>query len=98
MEAPAKDLEMGKLIAVAALTELPPLTLPFCFSSWNLNVGSSLPEVTGSGRLFMKETSPAFALFQESSQARKPTPRKPAMLPKKVRRLEIRSCLDSMRQ
>ena len=98
MEAPANDLEIGKFIAVAILTEPPAMAFPFCFSSWNLKEGSSFPEITGSGRLFMKDTSPAFALFHESSQVKKPTLKKPAILPKKVRRLEMRSGLDSIAQ
>ena len=37
------------------------MTLPVDFSSANLNVGSSLPESSGSGTLFMKLVSPPSA-------------------------------------
>jgi hypothetical protein len=46
----------------------------------------------------MKDTSPAFALFHKSSQVKKPKLKKPAILPKKVRRLEMRSGFDSIAQ
>src|SRR5271154_4935665 len=50
-------LEIGSCPTVASLPKLPPMTLPWDFSKANLNVGSSLPESSGSGTLFLKGKS-----------------------------------------
>ena len=53
IETPAMPLEIGSCSTVASLPTLPPITLPADFSSSNLNVGSSLPDSSGSGTLLL---------------------------------------------
>ena len=50
--------EIGNSSTEATLTELLPKIFPADFSSSNLNVGSSLPDRSGSGTLFMNFGSP----------------------------------------
>jgi hypothetical protein len=70
--ADAEGSELGKITVVEnenkmaglvpqALAKLFPITFASDFSSSNLNVGRSLPEVGGSGTLFMKLGSPPSA-------------------------------------
>jgi hypothetical protein len=58
IEAPAIPFEIGSSSTEATLTELLPKIFPADFSNSNLNVGSSLPDRSGSGTLFMKLGSP----------------------------------------
>jgi hypothetical protein len=50
-------LEIGNCSTVASLPKLPPMTLPWDCSKANLNVGSSFPDKSGSGTLFLKGKS-----------------------------------------
>src|SRR5579871_3084254 len=61
METPAIPLEIGNSSTVASLAVFLPVTRPLDFSRENLKFGSSLPENRGSGTLFMKLGSPAWA-------------------------------------
>ena len=61
IDTPAIPFEIGNCVTVASLPKLLPMTLPSDFSSANLKVGSSLPDRSGSGTLFMKLGSPASA-------------------------------------
>jgi hypothetical protein len=51
-------LEIGNSSTVASLAVLLPVTFAFDFSRANLKDGSSLPERSGSGTLFVKLGSP----------------------------------------
>src|SRR5260370_36763136 len=60
MDTPAIPLEIGNSATPASVEMLLPITrLTFDFSRLNLKVGSSLPDRSGSGTLFMKLGSPA---------------------------------------
>src|SRR4029077_15119544 len=58
IETPAIPFEIGNCSTVTSLPKLFPRTLPFDFSSSNLNAGNSFPDNTGSGTLFRKLLSP----------------------------------------
>src|SRR5438132_12982910 len=61
METPAIPLEIGNCSTVVSRAKLLPTSFAGDFSRANLNVGNSLPDRSGSGKLFMKLGSPASA-------------------------------------
>jgi len=86
MVTPEIPLEIGSCSTVASFELFLPITFPpDDFSRANLKVGSSLPDTSGSGTLFMKLGSPASAVLEPSRTAAAANPAVPARKSRRCR-------------